>query len=157
MSRAELARLAEVPYPTLAGLENGDQNASTKLHAIAKVLRVRPEWLETGKGAREEAALLQHSHSVRLDPEIVRSVARALRKVYKEAGRVYVLEDEPERFAWLYELGVAAGDAAPPENMVRLLIKQDQAQQGAPTDERSIGVPTHSKTKRGNGGRRAKA
>jgi phage repressor protein C with HTH and peptisase S24 domain len=52
MSRADLVRAADIPYPTLAGIENSDQGSSTRLHAIAKALRVRPEWLETGKGAK---------------------------------------------------------------------------------------------------------
>lgn len=53
MNRADLSRATDIPYPTLAGIENGDQSSSTRLHALAKVLRVRVEWLETGKGPRE--------------------------------------------------------------------------------------------------------
>lgn len=53
MTRADLSRAADVPYPTLAGIENSDQSTSTRLHALAKALRVRTEWLETGKGPKE--------------------------------------------------------------------------------------------------------
>lgn len=50
INRTVLAQLAGMPYPTLAGIENGDQASSTKLATLSKALRVRPEWLETGKG-----------------------------------------------------------------------------------------------------------
>ncbi|NII53556.1 helix-turn-helix transcriptional regulator [Luteibacter sp. SG786] len=53
MSRPALAKAADLPYPTLAGIENSDQSSSTKLHVLAKALRVRVEWLETGKGPME--------------------------------------------------------------------------------------------------------
>lgn len=53
MSRPELAKAADIPYPTLAGIENSDQASSTRLHALAKALKVRAEWLETGKGPLE--------------------------------------------------------------------------------------------------------
>jgi len=53
MTRNDLVKASGVPYPTLAGIENSDQGSSTRLHALAKALRVRIEWLETGKGARE--------------------------------------------------------------------------------------------------------
>ncbi len=49
MTRPALAKLAAIPYSTLAGIENGDQASSTRLHAIAKALGVRVEYLETGK------------------------------------------------------------------------------------------------------------
>lgn len=62
MSRNELAALSGIPYPTLAGIENGDQDSSTKLHAIATALRVSVKWLETGKGqkAPQDAGLDDH-------------------------------------------------------------------------------------------------
>ncbi|QNH21223.1 hypothetical protein HEP73_02135 [Xanthomonas sp. GW] len=52
MSRPDLARLAKVKYPTLAGLENGDQVTSTQLPALAAVLGVTALWLATGKEPR---------------------------------------------------------------------------------------------------------
>lgn len=103
---------------------------------------------------------LTRSQSVRLDPSIVGSVARSLRKVYDEDGRAFILEDEPDRFVWLYEIAVEAieaGREAAPDNMVRLLLKQDAAQQGAPNNERSVGVPADGTVERGNGDRQAEA
>lgn len=58
IERKDLAALCKIPYPTLAGIENGDQASSTRLHAIAAALRVNIGWLETGKGPKypQEAA-----------------------------------------------------------------------------------------------------
>lgn len=53
MARAELARRSGVPYPTLAGLENGDQKESTRLPALAEALGVNIRWLQAGKGPRD--------------------------------------------------------------------------------------------------------
>lgn len=55
ISRAELARRAGIPYPTLAGIENEDQSETTKLLELAQALTVRPEWLRTGKGPMDAA------------------------------------------------------------------------------------------------------
>lgn len=48
ISRGELAKLAGLAYSTLADIENGNQNSTTKLHKVAAALGVRIEWLETG-------------------------------------------------------------------------------------------------------------
>ena len=53
MKRPELARIAGIPYSTLAGLEIGDQKDSTQLPAIAEALRVSVKWLQSGKGQRD--------------------------------------------------------------------------------------------------------
>ncbi len=53
LTRGELAKAAGIPYPTLAGIENGDQDNTTRLHAIAEALAVHPRWLESGKGPRD--------------------------------------------------------------------------------------------------------
>lgn len=50
VSRPALAKLSGVKYPTLAGIENGDQGSSTQLPAIARALNARIEYLETGRG-----------------------------------------------------------------------------------------------------------
>jgi phage repressor protein C with HTH and peptisase S24 domain len=59
MSRPELAAAAKISYPTLAGIENGDQRDTTKLVEIAAALKVRAEWLKTGKGEREAASTME--------------------------------------------------------------------------------------------------
>lgn len=55
VSRKDLATAAGIAYSTLADVENGLSNSTTALHRIAKRLRVRVEWLETGKGPVEAA------------------------------------------------------------------------------------------------------
>lgn len=53
MSRPQLAEAAGIKYPTLAGIENNDQGATTRLRSIAEALGVSVRWLETGKGPME--------------------------------------------------------------------------------------------------------
>lgn len=59
--RPDLVRESGIPYPTLAGLENGDQANSTFLPELAYALDVSAYWLKTGKGVK------QLSHPRRLD------------------------------------------------------------------------------------------
>jgi phage repressor protein C with HTH and peptisase S24 domain len=53
ISRPDLARATGIPYPTLAGIENSDQDSSTQLHNIARALRVPVDWLASGKGSMD--------------------------------------------------------------------------------------------------------
>ena len=53
ISRAELARSAGIAPSTLSDLELGLSKSTTALHKIARRLGLRPEWLETGRGAKE--------------------------------------------------------------------------------------------------------
>lgn len=55
ISRKDLAARCKIPYPTLAGIENADQESTTRLHVIADSLGVNVAWLETGKGPRYRA------------------------------------------------------------------------------------------------------
>lgn len=51
--RKTLASQAGVPYPTLAGLENGDQKTSTAIPALASALDVHALWLAENKGPKK--------------------------------------------------------------------------------------------------------
>jgi Predicted transcriptional regulator len=53
VTRKDLATAAGIAYSTLADVENGFSDSTTALHRIAKRLKVRVEWLETGKGVME--------------------------------------------------------------------------------------------------------
>lgn len=53
LTRTQLCELAGLKYPTIAGIENGNQKTTTELPAIAKALGVSVEWLQTGRGPRE--------------------------------------------------------------------------------------------------------
>lgn len=70
LERKEFAKLVDIPYSTIAEIENGKQKSSTKLHRIASVLGVRVEWLETGAGpieptggAQEPAPIVTERHT----------------------------------------------------------------------------------------------
>lgn len=53
MSVRALAKAVGMAHSTLSGLENGEQSETGKLPAIARVLRVDPYWLQTGRGDPE--------------------------------------------------------------------------------------------------------
>jgi phage repressor protein C with HTH and peptisase S24 domain len=56
VSRPQLSAATGIPYPTLAGIENGDQGSTTQLDVIANALQVRVEWLRTGRGQMDAGA-----------------------------------------------------------------------------------------------------
>jgi len=53
ISRTSLAQMTGVGYSTLAELERGGMQTSTKLRVIADALGVSLRWLETGKGPKD--------------------------------------------------------------------------------------------------------
>lgn len=61
MSRPQLSTATGIPYPTLAGIENGDQDSTTQLDVIANALGARVEWLRTGRGAMDAPSKPQDS------------------------------------------------------------------------------------------------
>ncbi|MDZ5815021.1 helix-turn-helix transcriptional regulator [Stenotrophomonas maltophilia] len=56
MSRSELAVATGIGYSTIAELERGGMQTSTKLRVIASALGVSLTWLETGKGTQHGLA-----------------------------------------------------------------------------------------------------
>ncbi len=56
ISRTALAAMTGVGYSTLAELERGGMQTTTKLRVIAEALGVQLSYLETGKGGKEPAA-----------------------------------------------------------------------------------------------------
>jgi len=161
MKRTELSQATGIPYPTLAGIENGDQESSTQLHNIAKALGVRVEWLEKGKGSMEgpEASPGGVSQSLRLDPEKLAETAKALRERYEEAGLVFSIEEDPETFAIAYGYRVEMSDAYSPSEERAFGMKiADLTPQGAVSNERGKRVPSKGTTERKDGeARRQKA
>lgn len=140
VSRKDLAAAAGIAYSTLADVENGLSSNTTALHRIARRLKVRVEWLETGKGPMESAQDAQ-SQSVRLDPEIVRDVAQALQEVFREElGREYSITDDPELFVEMYERTVARGEVDSRSNMVWLGARIGPTRREAISDEQGTSV-----------------
>lgn len=125
IKRPALARLLDMPYATLAGIENGDQDSSTRLHAIAKVLSVRVEWLESGKGCMDmdgaEPAPGGVSQSVRFDLRMIANAAWAMGEAYAAKGRVFRLEEDQERFMQVYRLCLELADMTTPGNTAKLM------------------------------------
>lgn len=89
MSRPELAAATKIPYPTLAGIENGDQDSTTKLHVIAKALNCNAGFLETGRGEWDTSkgsgtSMEAQIEGIRLAQTLM---ARALARSIPDAGR----------------------------------------------------------------------
>lgn len=101
--RPKLAEEAGVPYPTLAGLENGDQQSSTWIPAIAAATGVSALWLASGKGAMKLAQGSFASQSVRPDPEIIVETLDFLEKAFGALNKEFELRQEADLFADAYE------------------------------------------------------
>lgn len=76
LTRPALAKLAKVPYPTLAGLENGDQSTSTRIPDLASALGVTAIWLATGKEPKypdrdEPNTAADHQSGAKVDPVLL--------------------------------------------------------------------------------------
>ncbi len=119
MSRAELAERSGVPYPTLAGLEVGDQKQSTRLPALAAALGVSALWLSTGKGHKEDTAMNgsgplppdnadnqqgRASHSGRMDPDRLAAAMRFTRYFLEARGQEPAIEEHPKLVLVGYDL-----------------------------------------------------
>jgi hypothetical protein len=95
----------------------------------------RPQW--TG-----ESALLQHSQSMRLDPNMIAATHKTLRDLCHERGYVYNIEDDPVRFVLLYQEKMAMpANPTPAEEMEFDKKLAVLAPQGAIVNGRGVGVP----------------
>lgn len=106
LGRRELAAQVGMSYATLAGIENGDQGTSTRLHKLASALGVSPEWLETGAAPRayaEETAAKLLARVDALGPER----GEKLRALLEERG---LAPDHAEVPVW--DARAAAGGGA---------------------------------------------
>lgn len=164
MSRPELARASGIPYPTLAGIENTDQGSSTRLHAIAKALRVRVDWLETGKGSRDDVdtAPQSESQSPRLDADMLAETHKACRVFAERQGRQFSLEADPARFLQVYMMRAKLPARPSQDELIEFgasLATIMTMPQGANADGRNDGVPVTGTDEQGvaRGGRRRKA
>lgn len=117
MSRPELSRLSGVPYPTLAGLENGDQRTSTAIPALAVALKVNPLWLQTGEGPRD-AGDAGASHSQRPDFEKISGAVEVLRHYLELTGQPPELIFDPVYLEIMYEAVEEFGGDVRPDNVL---------------------------------------
>lgn len=142
ITRTELAERSGVPYPTLAGLENGDQKTSTALPALAQVLGVTALWLSTGRIGREAQTVQppgppqknsdHHagltSHFGRLTPAILAHAEKWVR--FEEgAGDQYTPEGRAERLFALCALAIDDGGAISPDHSQQLIDAARERQQ----------------------------
>lgn len=124
MSRPELARLAKVKYPTLAGLENGDQVTSTQLPALAAVLGVTALWLATGKEPKHAEALEPDATDEVVIPARLDSRLVSRAHAFLAADHPYDLSDPGEAalFASAYEwLSLRGEEADSPQSFNQFL------------------------------------
>lgn len=84
MSRAELAKKAGIKYPTLAGIENGDQSKTTQLPIIAEILNVSALWLETGRGDKQPVKIIDQS--IYIDSDTVADAIDVLQGIARIRG-----------------------------------------------------------------------
>lgn len=99
MSRTALAKASGVPYPTLAGIENGDQDSSTRLHAIAEALSCHVDFLETGRGEWDATATVDDTNiAARIDDIRVAQalLAKAVARSIPDAGRLLAASLAPD-------------------------------------------------------------
>lgn len=85
MKRSQLSEKSGVPYPTLAGIENDDQESTTQLPAIQRALEARMEWLEAGVGEWDaRKAVTDGPPAAPVPDSELRSAVTALAKVVAE-------------------------------------------------------------------------
>lgn len=141
-TRTQLSAASGIPYPTLAGLENGDQQSSTWIPAIAAATGVSALWLASGKGDMAPAGA---SQPAQLDPTKVRIVARGLQIFLRrrDPRAVLNLEDpiDAELFSAAYGELLKLGDA-PDSDLVFGGIVADllgRAERGRNAEQRGMG------------------
>jgi len=98
IDRKELAQKAGIGYSTLAELERGGMQTTTKLRRIADVLHVSQEWLETGKGDKNRPS----GHEIAATEQPREGYARfALLDLNASAGNGEINAEFPEVLDWV--------------------------------------------------------
>lgn len=127
VERVDLARAIGLAYSTLADLENGKSRGTTVLHKIAAYLRVRVEWLETGKGQMDAPAaamgesdwpdVLGYKQSASLGPGAVPDEYAETHKLKFRADSLRKKHLRPDKLGVVYGKGdsmlprIRSGDA----------------------------------------------
>lgn len=118
VTAADLARACKIRPPSVSDWISGETKSISgkNLLAASRCLGVTPEWLSTGQGPRDasEAAVTDTSQPVRLDPEIIQGVARAMQDTATELNVSLGIKETVELFAELYgrvgDSGIATAD-----------------------------------------------
>ena len=85
ISRSALAKATGIGYSTIAELERGGMQTSTKLRVIADTLKVSLRWLETGRGPKGVQEDYAPSQSAGQQRTMIRIGVRAV-AIMKEGG-----------------------------------------------------------------------
>lgn len=123
-----------------------DSVSGDYLLAVACAYKVRPEYINTGKGADgfpwsvgAKPTTPSHSHPMRLDPEIVSSAHESLRDMYALKERIYH-EDDVARFLLIYEKFAMRKAGVSEAELLGAGLDDTEMPQGAPSG-RNDGVP----------------
>jgi transcriptional regulator with XRE-family HTH domain len=138
-SRRALSDAAQVPYATLAGIENGDQTSSTATPQLAAALGVSAVWLATGKGQKvttgtsvKEPELTDPyqpasgTQLVRLDMPTLLDTRDVIAAYFKKWGQTYSFIDDPELVLYAYHYMSDLTDEAARDAFVGELNKRKQ-------------------------------
>lgn len=115
LSRTALSKRSGVGYSTLAEIERGGMQTTTKARVIAEALGVNLKWLETGRGDPRAPTIESEptSQPARIDPEILADAVKLVRQRFQVLGEDLETEDlelnaEPLALAYEYLAAVKA-------------------------------------------------
>jgi transcriptional regulator with XRE-family HTH domain len=128
LSRQDLGRAVGMGYSTLAELERGGMQTSTKLHLIAEALGVSVRWLETGKGAKAVPRPAPASHAAGLDVGKLADLLATVEAAVEKAGVTVPARVRARLVATLYadeEASAAASAQAVQAALVGILATME--------------------------------
>jgi transcriptional regulator with XRE-family HTH domain len=161
LSRSRLAKAAQIAYSTLSDIELGRTAKTLSLHRIAAELKVRPEWLATGKGQKylvgngkaepvqpesygeltSAPATEQQSHLVRVNADILHEALTLLHYDEMHAGP-YSPRAQSTRLADLYDRVAADGGRLTKEHNAEF---DDEVQSRQQRTAHGADEPTHTR------------
>lgn len=153
LNQPEFAAIVGTTKQFVSQLESGkNQKPNAEfLEGWARHFRVNLRWLVSGAGPKDatETTLGDHSHSVRLDPEMMAELATVLSERMKHVGGFDLRNEEhAAQFVQCYELFINMKEQPTPENMVEFSSAL-MTPQGATANERGKDVPAEGNAGQG--------
>jgi transcriptional regulator with XRE-family HTH domain len=152
VTAAELARACKIRPPSVSDWLSGETKSISgkNLLAASKRLGVTPEWLSTGQGPRDatDTGITDSSQTVRLDPDIIQGVARAMQDTAEELKVSLGIKETVELFSELYG---RVGDSGITTADVVWLVRR--LEQGASHDARRGNISNGPRDAKGEVGR----
>lgn len=115
-SAAGLARACGIKSGSVSGWFGAGKPtkmiSGDNLVSAAAYLNVTPEYIMTGRDRRTKQASphVSLSEETRLDPVMLAETAAAISRLYERSGKVFKLEEEPERFLQAYAARLALSE-----------------------------------------------